>query len=345
MRLNGGPLAYRSSHPPQALSLEEEAALAFAACGITGYALAELPYQTGGELEAGSGNVMIHLIGRTATSGDAAHSCSVFVFNDVGVWMLRRPQDYVRTELPEVIQAAREHELVDLYEKSRVHIADRRLDLPRETPFLPPFNKWSANVPGSTYFLPVAELTGLLINLLLFIFDEELAYFVVDDRQRFRPAGIAQFARSRGGHLYDDPRAGRYVSVTLAETALHEFAALEQGAILQNLALMTQALGLGGFPHYAAHPFIWFQTLGFRMEDIPFSRIANAGPVLSVLLKAFKRDLPVPTAVGLEREGQPLIKPFCPPYYRNMEEAVLAFVDYKYAEGKGTLRDAGANTA
>jgi hypothetical protein len=40
--------------------------------------------------------------------------------------------------------------------------------------------------------------------------------------------------------------------------------------MLQNLGLMTQALGLGGFPHFAAHPFIWFQALGFRMQEIPF---------------------------------------------------------------------------
>ncbi len=47
MRLNGGPLAYESAKAPQPLSLEEEAGLAFSACGITGYALAEFPYQTG----------------------------------------------------------------------------------------------------------------------------------------------------------------------------------------------------------------------------------------------------------------------------------------------------------
>ncbi len=52
MTLNGGPLAYHSAHRPQPLSLEEEAALAFAACGITGYALAELPYDTGSMPEA-----------------------------------------------------------------------------------------------------------------------------------------------------------------------------------------------------------------------------------------------------------------------------------------------------
>jgi hypothetical protein len=51
----------------------------------------------------------------------------------------------------------------------------------------------------------------------------------------------------------------------------------------------------------------------------------------------------VPTA--LERGGEVLIKPFCPPYYRNMEEAVLAFVDYKSGEGKGTLRDGDAATS
>jgi hypothetical protein len=33
------------------------------------------------------------------------------------------------------------------------------------------------------------------------------------------------------------------------------------------------------------------------------------------------------------------------PYYRDMEEAVLAFVDYKYAAGCGTLRDGGDSTA
>src|SRR3712207_9519718 len=51
MSLNGGPLAYDSTRAPQPLSLEEEAALAFAGCGITGFALAELPYESGGAPE------------------------------------------------------------------------------------------------------------------------------------------------------------------------------------------------------------------------------------------------------------------------------------------------------
>src|SRR5262245_17415211 len=75
MSLNGGPLAYQSAHQPQPLTEDEEAALAFAACGITGFALAELPYRAGSEPESGGGNIMTHFVGRTVASGDAMHEC------------------------------------------------------------------------------------------------------------------------------------------------------------------------------------------------------------------------------------------------------------------------------
>lgn len=345
LRLNGGPLAYESAQSPQPLSREEEAALAFAACGVTGHVLAELPYETGNETEAGSGNIMTHFVGRTVASGDAMHAVIVFVINDDGVSMLKRPQDYPRAEIATMTADARARKLVQLYERNSVPIADKRLDVPREPPYVPPFNKWSANLPGTTYFLPVSELTAYYINILLTAFNEEFGYFIMDERNRFRPAGLERFARSRGGHLYDDASAGRAGTVNSLETWVCEFAALEQGEILQNLALMTQALGLGGFPHFAAHPFIWFQTLGFRIEEIALSKIIGAGPVTRRLMRALKKDVAVPTAVGLERNDVTLIKPYCPPYYRNMEEAVLAFVDYKYAEGAGTMRDGGAATA
>jgi hypothetical protein len=345
MNLNGGPLAYDSARAPQPLALEEEAALAFAGCGITGPVVADLPYDSGEAHEAGGGNIMINLVGRTVASGDAVHAVALFVINDEGAWMLKRPQDYPRTEIAELARAAREHELVELYEKGRVRIADGRPDVPRELPFVMPFNKWAANLPGTTYFLPVNEFSAFYINVLLSALSEEFGYFLVDERNRFRPAGIARFARSRGGHLRDDPKEGRFTTVSFLETWLYEFAAIEQGEILQNLALMTEALGLGGFPHFAAHPFIWFQTLGFRMQEIPFSRTIGAGAVTRRLLRALGKELPVPTAVGLERDGEVLIKPFCPPYYRNMEEAVLAFVDYKYAQGTGAFRDGGTATS
>jgi hypothetical protein len=214
----------------------------------------------------------------------------------------------------------------------------------RELPFVLPLNKWSANVPGTTYFLPVAEISGFSINFLLSAFSEEFSIFVVDERNGFKPAGIATFARSNGGHLQDDPAAGRYITIGIVETWLYEFVAIEQGGMLQNLALMGEALGLGGFPHFAAHPFAWFEALDFRMRDIPFSRTIGAGPLRKTLIRVLGKELTVPTAVGFERNGEALIKPYCPPYYRNMEEAVLAFIDYKYSQGWGTLRDGGSST-
>src|SRR5438874_4150906 len=153
MHLNGGPLAYESAHEPEPLSMAEEAALVFAACGITGYTMAELPYGTGNLAEAGGGNIIMHFAGRTVFSADAAHLVTVFVINDDGVWLLKRPQDYPRLEVPALVQAAREQRWLDLYEKSRVRIADRRLDVPREPPFVPPFNNRPANVRVTTYFL------------------------------------------------------------------------------------------------------------------------------------------------------------------------------------------------
>ncbi len=338
MTLDGGPLSYRSNLAPQPLSEEEEAALAFAACGITGHALAELPYRAGKARESGGGNIMTHFVGRTVASGDAMHNCTVFVINDQGAWLLKRPQDFPRELISQLVTDARAHRLVEIYRQMRVCIADKRVEVPREIPFVAPFNKWSANVPGTTYFLPIAELSGLYINVLLSAFDHDFAFFLVDDHCGYRPAGIAQFARSAGGHLENDPGRGRVATISFIETWVCEFVAIEQGAIHQNLGLMTSALGLGGFPHFAAHPFIWPQMLGFRMENVSFNKLIGvpAGAV---------GDLPVPTPVGLERDGKILIRPFCPPYYRDMEEAVWAFIDYKYADGCGTFRDGGRATA
>src|SRR5205085_3152162 len=96
MQLNGGPLAYQSAQAPEPLSLDEESALAFAACGTTGYALAELPFESGAVPEAGGGNIMAQFTGRTVASPDALHVYTLFVINDDGVWLLKRLQNFAR---------------------------------------------------------------------------------------------------------------------------------------------------------------------------------------------------------------------------------------------------------
>src|SRR5712671_3382923 len=65
MKMPGGPLAFQSRHSSVPLSEAEEAALVFAACGVTGHALADLCYARGE-----GGNIMAGLVARTIASGD-----------------------------------------------------------------------------------------------------------------------------------------------------------------------------------------------------------------------------------------------------------------------------------
>jgi len=85
MKIEGGPLAYQSSHSPVPLSGDEEALLVFAACGVTGHALADLTFQ-----EHQGGNMMAGLLGRTVASGDAIQTVALVVINDSATDPIRR---------------------------------------------------------------------------------------------------------------------------------------------------------------------------------------------------------------------------------------------------------------
>jgi hypothetical protein len=325
MAMGAGPLAYRSRHPGLPLTEGEEAILAFAACGITGPALADLAYAAGH-----GGTIMAGLLGRTIGSGDAIQSVAVFVTNAEATYLLKRPRDLAPAEAADLVALTQAGAYVELYRRSRVPIRAGRTAAPLDPPFNLDVNRWSLYDPAGTYFLPVNDLTLLYLNGVLEILGETTGAFVVDERAGFRPAGLARFARSRGGHLQDDPREGRVLTIRDLESLVTEFATIEQGMVIQNLGLMVQALGLGGFPHWAAHPFGWLRALGFRMEELPASRYLGLSRPLAWLTRLLGRDVGVPLARGLEHAGRPLLVPYCPPYHRSMEAAVRAVVELKF---------------
>lgn len=332
MRMESGPLAYQSTKPGLPLSEDEEAVLAFAACGITGYALADLGFEAGQ-----GGTILSGLAGRTVPSGDAIQTVSVFVTSEKATYLLKRPRDFDPGELPELAELAGKGAFTELYRRSRVEVKPGRAAPPLRRLYNLAVNDWSLYDPASTYFLPVNELTFLYINGLLEIFDEHTGAFVVDERASFRPAGLGRFAASRGGHLHDDPRDERLLTIQQLEGLVTEFVTVEQGMVMQNLALTTQALGLGGFPHWAAHPFGWLDALGFRMQRIRASRYLGMGALLSLLARVSGRDSDVPLGVGLESDGKPLLAAYCPPNFPSMEAAVAAVVDFKFGE-QGVFR-------
>jgi hypothetical protein len=115
--------------------------------------------------------------------------------------------------------------------------------------------------------------------------------------------------------------------------------------MLQNIQLASEALGLGGFPHYAAHHFAWFKALGFTMEDWSLARFMRKGKLVSKIMSALGKNPDIPLPIGIEKNGKPLIKPYCPPHYPSMAAAVKAMVDFKYSTKDGTFRDGGKASA
>ncbi len=327
MQMPAGPLKFQSRHKPVPLTEEEEALLVFAACGITGPVLADLCYA-----HDGGGNIMAGLAGRTIASGDGLQTVAMIVINDQGAWLVRRPREIPDLNIREMTDKAARGAFVELYRACRVKIKDGRVKPPLDPMFNINANRWSAHAPGTTYFLPVNDLTFMYINGVLEILNPETGVFIVDERNNFRAAGLGNFARSCGGHLDDDLRKGRVVTLRQVEQFVVEFVVVEQGMMLQNLGLMAEALGLGGFPNFANHEFGWFQALGFTMSEMPASRYLGAGLLASLAMKTLNREITIPFPIGLDRNGETLLKPFCPPHFKSMSDAVRAVVEIKFGK-------------
>lgn len=325
METKTGPLRYKSTAPAHPLSEDELAALAFAACGVTGYALGDLVYAPGQ-----GGTMMGGFLGRTVGSADAVQAVSVVVSTDEATWLLRRPQDFEAKDYPSLVELAKKGALTELFEKSRVKLADQRLAPPLDVPKNLDVNQWDMYRPGTAYFVPVNEYTFMYLNGLLEFLNETMGIFVVDDRANFRPAGLGRFAKSKGGHLHDDPEARRTLTIERLETILHSVVMVEQGMVLQNLGLMAHAMGLGGFPNFAGHEFAWFEALGFRMQKMSTLEYLGASRLVRTVATLLKKNPILEFPIGLEKDGQTLLKPYCPPYYPTMEAAVRAVVDRKF---------------
>ena len=342
-RMTAHPFQFESRHAPVPLTPEEEAVIVFAGTGITGFSLGDLPY--GEDRSVGGGEIMVNAIARTIPSADGVNAVTPFVMNDEGTFYIKRPQDYPSDAIPELAELARERAFGALYDRAKVRIANRRAEVPRELPFTPPFNLWSSNVPSSTYFVLVSEVTGFALTLLFLVLGEEMGYFIYDERNGYKPAGLKPFARSKGGHLYDDPNDLRVGTIKDIESYVMELMGVEQGLMIQNMQLAAEALGLGSFPHYGAQQWSWFEALGFTTENFKLSKIMAAPAWKARIMDMVNKNPSIPVALGLEVEGEPIIKPYCPPYYDSMEAAVHAFVDTKYAQGRGIFRDPSAGSA
>lgn len=338
MRMDG-PLSFESQHGPVPLTEEEQAILAFAASGITGYALNDLTLGPGR-----GGSMMSGLVGRTVASADAVQSVALLVTDDTGTWLLRRPQDLAARDLADVIELSGRGDVVGMYRLLRVRLSDRRARIPQEPPRSVSLNRWSLNAPGSTYFLPLRDVGYLMINGLLEVLNEDTRAFLVDDRAMYRPAGLAGFSRRRGGHLEDNLRFGRAMPIEAAERVVSELVTVELGMMLQNLGLACEAVGVGGFPNFAMVDAEWLEALGFSTMSMPVSRFLRVPFPVRAALRFKRQDVVIRYPIGLEVDGETILRSYAPPYFPSMRAAVEAVVDRKFGP-QGIYRGRAAQSA
>jgi hypothetical protein len=198
---------------------ELEEAVLIAATGATGLTMPDRPFndpRTGETIMAKPNLVME---GRTAGSPDNAQGTHFFMINDTGTYFLRRLKP-----LPGGIDAWRPDVLIERANEAKVRILDRRIDVPGDKRDFPAYldsNRFLSNLPGTTIFFPVVDLSHQYINGLMYLLAQpkNARPVIVDDRNFYQPAGVkkwigsgygpAQRLRRRCTALGDDARALR----------------------------------------------------------------------------------------------------------------------------------------
>jgi hypothetical protein len=183
------------------------------------------------------------------------------------------------------------------------------VQLAAAAPHMDAHNFWNANQPGTTLFIPIVDLTQQLLEILAI----QLADGAVPwDPIRDRPCGdLESFIRS--GMLHEHKRA----SIVDIEQSTLTTGAIELGLICQNIVLVMQAMGLGG----------WMFT-GLNAPSLLGAHAEEGVPGLGF---RFTHDptWSAPNPVGLDGVYEGL----CPPYFPDMRAAVDHFVALKFGPG------------
>ena len=118
-------------------------------------------------------------------------------------------------------------------------LLDRRIDTAnRDFPAYLDSNRFLSNLPGTTMFLPVVDLSHQYINGLMYLLTQPKGRrpTLVDDRNLYRKAGVDKWVRN--GFLNKDIKIPLGVIGSLRTQ-------IEADLLLQNLMLVADAMGLG----------------------------------------------------------------------------------------------------
>ncbi len=336
-------LSHTSANTPAPLSPLEEAVL-IVSTGLTGPVMHDGPLKKpDGRDELGS--PFTHVIGKTASSPDNAHATSFFLINDSGIFLIKTPKDREALQLlgsmPPKWEQWSEDDWVRAAKAVTVQISDRRLDFPRTFPYYLGWNKQTSNVAGTTILFPVVDCTRQYINALLTVLaepDGERPVFI-DDWQPFRPSDAVEAAVWVGAQ-FGFPKKIPYQPVGGIKWVQNNFCNRDISAplglqramrtdyesffLLQNLMLVAQGMGLGGWIHSSVFaPWVLHRDaakgwhgLGFRFMETEKDWGLHWPPLPATQ----------PNPVGIDG----VLEGLCPPYVSSMNEAVDIFISEKY---------------
>jgi hypothetical protein len=303
MEIPDGPLAYKSAHPPQALSEFERTLLIVAGAGISGLNFG-IPFSP--SMNEGAGcNYTVRPIGRTYPSGAATYGSEMVIVDDSGIYITKfRELDASRIQ---EYQGADDIERLMAWLKTYIiKISDQRLDLPAEAPHISAHNRWVANRPGTTLFFPISDQVDSLMNHLWIRTSEGYA---IKDHVTGRILGKPD-ALVKAGKM----DLSRAVPLSLFEGNSRNSTTAELSITSYNIQLLMQAMGLGG----------WLFS-GINMPSL-FGAFKDQG-IEGFGFRFQRNDKWLqPNPVGLDGIFEPLI----PPYVSDMYEAVRKFADRKF---------------
>lgn len=304
MEIPDGPLAFRSAHAPAPLDDFERSLLLAAALGVSEWHYG-IPYSVA---EAGLCTYAARYTGRTIPGAAGIGNAELLYTQDDGTYFVNT-RDAGRDGNWHDDNFSSAQHLIDAVARRTTKLNDRRVELPRHGPHYSEHNTWNANVPGSTLFIPVANVSEQLLGFLFVVCGA--GYTVWDDLQG-RPVGeVDRFFKS--GFL--DP--ARKYPYSYLEQYILTTSAVEMGIMCQHIVLALQTIGLGGWLFTGISPFSLMGALhgqgipglGFRFETNP--------------------KWGVPNPLGLDGHYQA----YTPPYYADMRAAVEAYVELKFAPG------------
>ena len=333
--VKAGSMSYDSNNPRLPLTALEEAIL-IAATGTTGLTMPDRPFSDPATGDPIMAKPNLAMRGRTAGSPDNAQGTHFFMINDSGTYFLRNLPPLEPRENPWTPEA-----LVARAEQAKVRILDHRVDVAegmRDFPAYLDSNRFLSNLPATTIFFPVVDLSRQYINGMMYILTQpdDARPTIVDDRNFYRLAGVKKWVKS--GFLNKD------IKIPLG--AIYQMRTqIEADLLTQNLFLVTESMGLGAWIHGAISPPVlmgdpkfsekYGRLLGFDYVTPPWKPLdALRWHTLPVRPMKHLRAHPV----GLRHKGEHLIKGMCPPYYDSMDEAVDDVMKSKFGE-EGIYKD------